>query len=144
MSSSNGYATREQFFEQPERRFKDVSVAGMKYRIRSLTEGEWSAHQIGSMDLTNGGNSAEGLKSSDARLIVACVVDANGAPIFRDTDVARLAYSDAGMTEPLVRAIRQHCRVIGVEDSVKNCDSTGGDGSPTSSCEPQPPVPATA
>lgn len=138
------YATRDDFFALPTRRFKDVPLAGMKFRIRSLLEGEWAAHQLGNLDLTNGGNNMDGLKSSDARLIVACVVNAAGEPVFTDTDVPRLAYSDAGWTEPLVREIRRHCRVVDVEEAKKNSSTTGGDGSPTSSSGPQPQEPVTA
>lgn len=143
MSASNGYATRDQFFALPARRFKDITICGMKFRIRSLLEGEWAAHQLGNLDLVNGGNNMDGLKSSDARLIVACVVNGDGDLVFTDTDVPRLAYADAGLTEPLVRAIRLHCRVVDVEEAKKNSSTTGGDGSPTSSCEQQQREPAT-
>lgn len=144
MSSSNGYATRDQFFAAPARRYKDVEIAGFKFRIRSLTEGEWSALQVAAMDLENGGRNVEEFKLSDSRLIVATVVDGNGELVFRDTDVARLPHQDAGLTEPLVRAIRRHCGLAGVEESKKNSSTTGDGDTPTSSCEQQQPEPATA
>lgn len=139
MSSSNGYATRDMFLAVSQRRFKDVLIAGMKYRIRSLTEGEWSDHQAETMGFKNGTSQEEGFRTSDARLIALTVVDGNGTPIFRDTDVPRLAYCDAGLTEPLVREIRRHCGAAGVEDSLKNLGVTGeGDSLSSSSAALEP------
>src|SRR5688500_1821391 len=125
MSASNGYATRDEFFALAKRRFKDIEIAGMKFRIRSLTEGEWAAHQMETWDYENGGRNLDGVKSSDARLIAACVVNAAGEPVFNDTDVPRLAYADVGLTEPLVRANRLHCRVVDVDEAKKNSSTTG-------------------
>ena len=143
MSSSNGYATRDIFLAASQRRYKDVTVAGMKHRIRSLTEGEWSEHQLETLGVKEGIDREEGIRTSDARLIVATVVDADGQLIFKDTDVARLAHCDAGITEPLVRAIRVHCGAAGVEEAKKNSSTDGGDGLPCSSLEAPPLEPAT-
>lgn len=144
MSDSNGYATRDMLLSATKRRFKDVAVAGMKYRIRSLFEGEWSEHQVETMGFKSGVTQEDGFRTSDARLIVSTVVDADGELIFRDTDVPRLAYCDAGLTEPLAREIRRHCGAGGVEDSLKNFGTTGDGGSPTSCSEPREPQHATA
>jgi hypothetical protein len=136
---SESYATRDQFFAAPTRRYKDVEIAGMKFRIRSLTEGEWSELQLATLDLENGGRNIDAIKFSDPRLIVAAVVDAGGEPVFTATDVARLSHADAGMTEPLVRAIRRHCGLVGVEESKKNLGTTGeGDSPSSSSAEREP------
>jgi hypothetical protein len=144
MSESNGYATRDEFLATSKRRYRDVPIAGKKYRIRSLTEGEWSELQLVTLGVKEGIDREEGIRTSDARLIVATVVDANGQLIFKDTDVARLAYCDAGITEPLVKEIRKHCGAAGVEDSLKNFGATGDGDSPSSSCEQLEPQPATA
>lgn len=144
MSESNGYATRDMFLAVSKRRFKDVTVAGLKYRIRSLFEGEWSEHQVETMGLKSGVSQEDGFRTSDARLIVATVVDGNGDPIFRDTDVPRMAYCDAGLTEPLAKEIRRHCGAGGVGDSLKNLGTTGDGDSPTSCSGPPAPAPATA
>jgi hypothetical protein len=116
----------------------------MKHRIRSLTEGEWSEHQLETLGVKEGIDREEGIRTSDARLIVATLVDADGQPILKDTDVARLAFVDAGVTEPLVREIRKHCGASGVEEAKKNSSTDGGDGSPCSSSEAHPLESATA
>jgi hypothetical protein len=138
MSSSNGYATRDDFFAAPERRFTDTTsrLLGKKVRIRSMTEGEWAAVDIGNWDLEKGGQSESGIKSSNVRLMLATIVDGNDTPIFTDTDGPRLERVDSAIIEPLVREIRAHCGLRGdVEDSVKNLDGTGGGDSPCSSVE---------
>lgn len=140
MSSSNGYATREQIFENAKRRFKDVMVGGAKVRIRSLTESEWADIEVGNLDLKRGGSSQEGIKTSDVRLLIATVVDGNGEPVFNALDVSQLCRLDAAFVVPLVREVRQHCGLSSsVEDAEKNSVTTGGEGSPCSSSgQPQP------
>ena len=131
------YATRDDFFAAPARRYRDVEVGGLKFRIRSLTEGEWADLQLANFNLDTGERDWDAWKLSDPRLIVASVVNEKDEPVFTDTDVARLAHADAGLTEPLVRAIRAHCALMSVEDAKKNSSTTGDDGSPCSSSEPR-------
>lgn len=133
MSSSNGYATKEQWFSANKRRFRDVVVSGMKVRIRSLTEGEWADFDIQNYDFENGGRSEQGVRTSDARLVICAVVDADGNPVFNALDTAHLMQLDASVIRPLVRAIREHCGVLhDVEDAEKNLETTPAGGSPTS------------
>lgn len=137
MSSSNGYVTRDALFALPQRRFKDVVVRGLKFRLRSLTEGEWADIEVGSIDLRRGGNSEDGIKSSNVRLLIATVVDADGQPVFTALDTARLSLLDSAIIEPLVRQAREHCGLREtLEDSRKNCETTGEEGLPSSSPEP--------
>lgn len=134
MSSSNGYATKDQFLAGGSRRYKDVALGGMKLRLRSLTEAEWSEFELGSYDFARGEWNEQGVRTSDARLIALAVVDANGDRMFTSKDVPQLMQLDAGVIVPLVRAIRQHCGLTAdVEEVEKNLVAAGGVDSPSSS-----------
>jgi hypothetical protein len=126
---------KDDFFAANKRRFKDVALpGGGSARIRSLTAGEWADIDARNTDAKNGGLSVAGMKNSDRRLIVASVVDADGNPIFAESDIPKLGELDSGMTIPLVRAIREHTGLKGdVEDALKNSEATTGGSSPTSS-----------
>ena len=126
---------KDDFFAANKRRFKEVALpGGSTARIRSLTAGEWADIDAKNTDAKNGGLSVAGLKNSDRRLIIAAVVDADGNPVFAESDLPKLAEIDAGLTIPLVRAIREHTGLKGdVEDSLKNSEATTGGSSPTSS-----------
>ncbi len=126
---------KDDFFAANKRRFKDVALpGGSTARIRSLTAGEWADIDAKNTDAKNGGLSVVGMKNSDRRLIIASVVDADGNQVFSDSDLPKLGDIDAGVTIPLVRAIKEHAGLRGdIEDAVKNSEATTGGSSPTSS-----------
>ena len=119
---------KDAFFSATNRRFKDVPLpGGQSARIRSLTAAEWADIDAKNTDIKRGGLSATGLKNSDFRLIIASVVDVEGNPVFNDGDLPKLGEIDAGVTIPLVRAIREHSGLRGdVEDAIKNSETTTG------------------
>lgn len=131
-------ATRDDFLAATKRRYKEVPLwTGKIARVRSLTETEFQDIDIRNINFQKGGLSAPGLRSSNARLIVATVCDANGEPIFGEADVPRLAAVDSALIEPLVREIRDHCGLRqDAEEILKNFGPTEGEGSASSSAAP--------
>jgi hypothetical protein len=131
------YATKDDFFAATKRRFRDVTLwSGKKARIRSLTEAEYAEIDAKNIDHRKGGLSLPGIRSSNARLVAACVCDAEGERIFLDSDVERLSAVDAALIEPLVREIREHCGLQrDAEDLRKNLPGTDGGCSNSSSAE---------
>lgn len=100
--SENGYATRDDLFGKPtERRFKDVTVDGKKFRLRSLTAGElnpWAAKS----------QTEEGAATAGPRLIVLMVVNADGQRILGDQDVKNVLAMDAAVVAELARHCQEH------------------------------------
>lgn len=131
----SSFAGREDFFAATKRRFAEVQLPNsMTARIRSLTEGEYAACDFKNYDSKKGGLSAEGLRKSDLRLMVACICDETGNPLFTDADFEKLQGIDAAVTRTLIRAIREHCGLQkDTEEALKNSETTGGGDSPTSS-----------
>lgn len=138
MSAGNGFATKEDFFAATKRRYKEVLLwTGKKARIRSLNEAEFQEIDVRNIDFRKGGLSSVGIRSSNARLLIATVCDSQGEPIFAEGDGPKLANVDSALIEPLVREIRDHCGLRqDSEDILKNFEPTGGEGSATSSAEP--------
>lgn len=132
------FASRADFETGTKRRYKPVPLwNGKKARIRSISEAEFQEIDIRNINFTKGGLSAPGVKSSNARLLIATVVDGNGEPIFRDTDVAFLSSLDTALIEPLVREVRDHCGLRQDSDELlKNFEPTGDEGSASSSAVP--------
>lgn len=135
MTASNGFMGRDAFVAASKRRFRDVPLGDGKCRIRSLTAGEWADLDLKSLD-KKGAFSVANYKYSDARLIVSCVVDGDGNPVFRDSDLDMIMGLDTSLVNPLVREIKSHCRILGVEDSEKNLNGTGGGATPCTSSAP--------
>lgn len=123
MSEANGYATRATIFGRPRtRRFKDVEVDGMKFRIRSLVAGEsnqWAAKS----------QTPKGLVTAGPRLIVLCVVNGDGQRIFGDTDVRELMDMDSAFIAKLAGECQAHAGIPDddeLEDVEKNSEQTAG------------------
>ena len=137
MTASNGFAGRDDFLAATKRRFKTVPMWGGKTcRIRSITEAEYADIDARNIDFRKGGLSAAGIRGSNVRLLIACVCDGDGEPIFTDLDAAKLASVDTALVEPLVREIREHCGLRqDAEEAIKNFDATGGEDSPSSSAD---------
>jgi hypothetical protein len=136
MTTSNGFAGKDDFFAATKRRFKEVNLpSGMTTRIRSLSAGEWADFEMGSVNKAKGGGfNFKGLRNSDFRLIAASVVDGDGNLIFTDADIPQLETLDAADSVALSRAIKEHSGLTrDVEDAQKNLSGTNGGSSPASS-----------
>lgn len=135
MTTSNGFLGRDELLAYSNRRFKEVSLLdGRKCRIRSITEAEWADIDVKTIDFKKGGLSQSGLRQSDVRLVIACVCDHDGNPLFKESDSESLAKIDTAVFVPLVREIKDHCGLRGgTEDHEKNSGTTGGGGSPCTS-----------
>jgi len=109
MSESNGFATRELLTQRTPRRFTAVPIDGWgTVRIRSLTELERSRFEATIRDKT-GQVSSVRMIDLKCRLIVLCVVDAEGNQILQDADITSLREQDSKLTNQLVEAIQSHC-----------------------------------
>jgi hypothetical protein len=140
MTTSNGFAGRDDFLAATKRRFKECPLwGGKKCRIRSLTAAEYAEIDAKNIDFRKGGLSANGVRNSNLRLIIASVCDANGEPVFMESDLEKLANIDVAMVEPLVKEIKEHCGLRqDVEAALKNLEATAGGDSPSSSAAPLP------
>lgn len=131
--------TKADFLAAGKRRFKEVTIHGFgTCRIRSMTEGEWSAMDLQNLD-KKGAFSVANYRYSDARLIAFCVCDGDGNRVFGDGDLDAIMGLDTSVVAPLLKEIREHCGLRGgVEEAEKNLSGTGDAGSPCSSAEPLP------
>ena len=119
MTKSNGYVKRDELFANPPgRRFADETVEGFgKVRIRSLTAREKTKYDSAAIN-SKGGINTKSLLTANARLIVACVVDGEGNPVFSEADIDKLQDMDAGVIEELASRCGKHCGIT--EDTEKN------------------------
>lgn len=129
MTSENvTLATVDELFRPSVRRYRVVTlpVSGLNVRIQSLTEREVSEYQ--SEALKKGGNGLNPARIKDAgpRLIVRCVVDANGNRIMNCAHVARILEWDSADSNALHRECMDHCgiREDGIEALEKNSEET--------------------
>jgi hypothetical protein len=95
----NGLATREKLQELAgQRRYKTAEIEGFgKVRIRSLTAGEMLAIN------DRGDEDDDGPMA--IRLIIAAVVDADGNPVFRESDEVIMLTVDSGVMESLANEV---------------------------------------
>ena len=115
-------ATREMLLAAPKRRFTEVTIPDWgTFRLRSLTELERSRFEASIRDKT-GKVSNNKLIDLKCRMIVLCVVDANGDPILGNGDIDQLRNQDSRNTNLLVEAIQRHCGIsdTDLEDLEKN------------------------
>lgn len=124
--------TREQFLAGGnQRRFKVVRIPGLgDVKIRSLKEGERARYETDTLD-DDGETDREGLETAKRRLIIACVVDANGEPLLTPDDLDALADKDGAITGYLFDECRQHCGFArgDIERLVGNSSGTPDAGS---------------
>lgn len=117
-----------------KRRFETVTLPTSKItvRIRSLFQGEISAHQMQSTD-TAGKTVRARVEDSERRFIRECVVDAEGNRLLTEADVAALAQADPADFYRLYERCTALCglRRDGAEEERKNSDATPADASPT-------------
>jgi hypothetical protein len=126
VSEGNGFATRDSILRPLVRRFKVVEVADWgKFRIRSLTELERSRFEASCRD-KRGNLSVNKMVDLKCRMIVMCVVDADGNQLLANGDIDQLRQQDSKATNALVEAIQSHCGFSDedLEDLEKNSEAT--------------------
>jgi len=124
----NGYVTAEQLQSLSGKRcHRDVEIPNpfsdgvLKFRLRSITEAEWSEISASNFDMRRGGLSSDGLKMSDARLLALCLVDGEGNPLMPGPSGYKQVLSlGTPIAEPLLRAARELCGLRELENTEKN------------------------
>lgn len=115
---------RDGILQPLKRRFKEVDVPDWgRFRIRSLTELERSTYESTARD-KHGNVDNSKLINLKCRLIVLCVVDAEGNQILTNKDIDVLRNQDSRVTNALVDAIQEHCGIskADMEELEKNCE----------------------
>lgn len=110
MSELNGYVTRDCLLnaDTQRKRYTDAEIDGLgKVRIRSLDDREYMRLQSAVMK-PDGTIDKVAAQTSNARWIVACVVDGEGNPIFTEGDVREIRERDAALTQRLADACKAH------------------------------------
>lgn len=133
MSESNGLATRESLLANTARRFEIFELPdGSKVRVRSLTELERQKYELASLS-KKGELLQSRLLTMKCRLIVLCIVDADGNPVFTDADVSALQEQDSQLTNALADVCQHHAGIsdADIEGLEKNSVSTIADDSLT-------------
>lgn len=128
MSEGNGYVTRDALLGggQHPRRYKDVEIGGHKFRLRSLTAKEANTVQAKVIAEDDVDRKVSEIVATNCRLIVQCVVDADGHRLFSDLDVSRLLELDAQFINKLALTCQEHTGINpdDVEDAEKNYAET--------------------
>ncbi len=135
----NGFATAEQLCGGGvKRRYRNetLPISKLTVRIRSLSEGEMGDYQAKLTRASRGGGMdiiASALKTANRRLIVLCLVDAQGNQILRNNHIGAMSDWDAADVNYLYTACAEHCGVSrdDIEELVKNSAGTPA-GSPGS------------
>jgi hypothetical protein len=124
--------TREQFLGSFVRTYRTVDTAIGPLRIQNLNEGEKAKWQDGNYD-KDGKLISNWLGKSRRRLIVACLVDDNGAPLLEEKDAEKLKDVDAAVTAVLGDACSEHIGMTKGEQKelAKNSDEAPAAASPT-------------
>lgn len=123
--------SRDALLGAAPRRFAVVPIEGLgNVRIRSLTELERSRIEVSMRDKRGNLSSAKSMDLK-SRLIVDCVVDAQGNQLYTNNDIQHLRRQDSKVTNALVDAIQAHCGWSDddIEDLEKNSGATAGEGS---------------
>ncbi len=126
--NDNGLATRDELLAATtgKRRFANVTlpVSLLQVRIRSLTERELSEYQ-GAVIGANRGVRRSRLMDANRRLIVLCVVNADGNLVFQPGDVEVVANWDAADSGYLSDVCSRHSGLSqqDIGDLVKNSET---------------------
>ena len=97
--------TREEILSRSDRRYLDQG----DWRLQSLTLSEWSAWESERFDLEKAKITKERMASMRQRLLVRCLVDAEGRRLFEDGEWNLLNGLDAGVMGDLYDAAMRHC-----------------------------------
>lgn len=97
--------TREEILSRSGRRYLEQG----DFRLQSLTLSEWSAWEAERFDLDKAKITKERMASMRQRLLVRCLVDADGRRLFDDGEWNLLSSLDAGVMGDLYDAAFKHC-----------------------------------
>jgi hypothetical protein len=117
-------AGRLQLLELSRRRFGEFPLpTGERVRFRSLSEGELSAYDNAIFERdpeTDKVRVNPALQdNARARLIVLCLVDADGKPLLSDGDLEWVSSWDPEVALPLFEALRDHCGITAAVERQK-------------------------
>lgn len=119
-AESNGFCKPEDLFKPLKRRYTEVQVDGLgKFRLRSLTAGEFQAWAVGK-NTSSGGYSRMGAINANVKLIIMCCVDADGDLIFTKEHIQQLQELPVGPVAELFTACLEHCGLADDEGDAKN------------------------
>ena len=122
--------TRDDFKKDFRRRFKVIDLpSGNQARIRNLKQSEMREFRGGNFT-ADGELDAKRLPDANELLVAQCLVDEEGAPLFKADEVVGGCFNDASAAD--METIYDHARAwIGLadslttlEDAVKNSAST--------------------
>ena len=100
-----------------KRRFDTMSlpICGLTVRFQSLSALERGRHQAAT--LTKDGNTdPTRIADADARLIVACLVDADGNRLFTDKESGGVCQWEGADASSLAKRLRKHCGLTTEEE----------------------------
>lgn len=108
--------SKEEFFARGGRRYETVPVPELgedaEVRVRSLTGDEWEEYEQSLSETKVRGNKVE-VKANNrhrrAKLLVMCVVDEDGQPIFDKRDVIRVSGMPAGALDRIYEVCERLC-----------------------------------
>lgn len=106
--------TRDQLRKRCQRRYRELTIDGIDFRLQSMTEAERSSVELSPLPRLR------------AVLIATCLVDEDGDRLYTDSDedIDELLKLDSRITVPLSDAISDHCQVAELEELVKNFEET--------------------
>jgi hypothetical protein len=115
--------TREQLLGLTTRRYRTVEIAGLRFRIRNLSESEKSDFEA-SVLTSEAKYSLGKIRQQRRKLICLCLVDDRNEPLMRPEDSEQLKAIDGAVTSRLYDACREHCGFEegDLEDLVKNSE----------------------
>ena len=126
------FATKQAFAEHSggRRRYREFEVPGIgKVLLRSITAGEFARVDAARTRAALAGRNPKqatdqvrALNDGVVELLVACVCDGDKNPLFTREDRTMLIGLDTGVSDALVSACIEHCRLdeVNVEDIQKN------------------------
>jgi hypothetical protein len=116
--------TREQLLGLTSRRYKTVPIAGLKFRIRNLSEAEKSDFEASVLN-SEAKYSLSKIRQQRRRLICLCLVNDHNEPLLKPEDSEQLKAIDGLVTSKLYDECREHCgfEENDLEELVKNSDA---------------------
>jgi hypothetical protein len=102
--------TRDQIIAADDREFDTVDVPewGGTVRLSSITGGQRDEYEAGLID-ERGKDRRMNLRNARAKLLVLCIVDETGAPMFTREDIGRLSRKNAKPIDRLFDRCRELC-----------------------------------
>jgi hypothetical protein len=133
-------ATRKTFLGGVQRRYGtlDLPVLGQTVRYQSLTERETAAFELASEwkrdELGNLYRDEAAVEQTRGRLIVACLVDAEGNRLLSEADLDQVLDLDGKDIRLLFGTLQVHCNLVGKPEEKKS--DSGNSVTTNGSCSP--------